>query len=149
VTPDGCRPGSASGSAGRDDAEVYAMIDSMGDVGARGTDVLSSRSEHGGCGFKGDRRGGPSSVPLRQGLVRRPRLRASPASVRKRGSRAAVAGTAELGSDDAHAGGLRALLALADLELDALALVEAAESAGVDLGVVHEHVRAADAVGLQ
>jgi hypothetical protein len=30
--------------------------------------------------------------------------------------------------NDAHAGGLRALLALADLELDALALVEDAES---------------------
>ena len=59
------------------------------------------------------------------------------------GKRGSCAG---LGSDGVHAGGLRALLTLADLELDALALVEAAESASVDFGVVHGHVGAA-AVG--
>jgi hypothetical protein len=45
-------------------------------------------------------------------------------------------------SDGAHGLGLRALLALTDLELHALSLVEVAEARGVDLGVVHEDVGA-------
>ena len=53
-------------------------------------------------------------------------------------------GEAEL--DDAHTGGLGALGTLADLELYALTLVEAAEAACVDLRVVNENVRSA-AVG--
>ena len=46
-------------------------------------------------------------------------------------------------SDDAHSGGLRALVALADLELHTLPLVEAAVAARVDLGVVDEDVSSA------
>ena len=45
-----------------------------------------------------------------------------------------------MGSEGAHAAGLLALGALADLELHALSLVEAAEASSVDLGVVHEEV---------
>src|SRR3954471_19046601 len=50
-------------------------------------------------------------------------------------------------SDGANLLGLRALLALRDLELDALVLVEAAESAGGDRRVVDENVRAAAVLG--
>src|SRR2546430_12248956 len=42
-----------------------------------------------------------------------------------------------------HAGGLRALGALADLELDLLVLLKATEAVALDLRVVHEDVGAA------
>lgn len=42
--------------------------------------------------------------------------------------------------DGGYAGGLRALCALTDLELNTLVLVEGAESAGLDLGVVDKDV---------
>src|ERR1044072_6906328 len=47
-----------------------------------------------------------------------------------------------MGSDRADAGGLGALLALADLELHALVLVQAAEAGALALRVVHEDVSA-------
>jgi len=50
-------------------------------------------------------------------------------------------------SEGAHSGRLLALVALADLELHALPLIEAAEAARVDLGVVHEDVVAAAVLG--
>jgi hypothetical protein len=50
-------------------------------------------------------------------------------------------------SDDADAGGRRALGALADLELNALPLSEAAEARGVDFGVVDENVGAVAVLG--
>ena len=42
--------------------------------------------------------------------------------------------------DGANASGLRALGALADLELDALVLFQGAETGSLDLRVVHKHV---------
>src|ERR1700704_269688 len=42
--------------------------------------------------------------------------------------------------DSGDAGGLRALCALTDLELNALVLIESAEAAGLDLGVVDKDV---------
>jgi len=48
-----------------------------------------------------------------------------------------------VGSGRADAGGLQALVALADLELHALTLVEAAEAVSFDPRVVHEDVVAA------
>jgi hypothetical protein len=48
---------------------------------------------------------------------------------------------------DADAGGRRALGALADLELHALPLLEAAEARGVDFGVVDENVGAVAVLG--
>src|SRR5438067_12663854 len=49
---------------------------------------------------------------------------------------------AKPGSDDRDRGGLRTLLALADLELDARELLQAAEAIALDFGVVHEDVAA-------
>src|SRR4051794_16541436 len=48
----------------------------------------------------------------------------------------------EVSSDEADLVGLRALLALRDLELDPLVLLQAAVAAGLDRGEVHEHVGA-------
>jgi len=45
--------------------------------------------------------------------------------------------------DDGNAGGLRALVALTDLERHALVLLESAEAATLDLGVVNEDVSTA------
>src|SRR4051794_16489280 len=59
----------------------------------------------------------------------------------------AVTGAEKPSSDGANLLGLRALLALRDLELDALVLVEAAEAAGGDRRVVNENVRAAAVLG--
>jgi hypothetical protein len=56
-------------------------------------------------------------------------------------------GARALRSDDADAGGRRALGALADLELHALPLLEAAEARGVDFGVVDENVGAVAVLG--
>src|SRR5690349_4133463 len=117
----------ASGTAARSARVGTAVNMPMSSCSARGL----SRSSTG----SGDRRAGRSgattgTVVTGLMLLRRGRgYGRSPPPWREAGSLSS--GGTRLGSDDAHAGRLRALLALVDLELHPLALVEVAEAAAV------------------